>query len=175
MRDWGGVDHDDIIDGVANLERQGIADPAREMIAGWSYGGFMSAWAAGHDTRWRTAVIGAAPTDLVSMALTTDVGHSFLTPYFGDPIRDRSVFEEHSPLAFAGAIHVPVLLHGGSDARVPAFQSQLLFTALKDAGADVSLVRYPEAPHWFGGAVGVDDEIDVQSRVLDWALRYLGP
>ena len=57
-QDWGGADYQDILDGVDLLVKQGIADPARLGIGGWSYGGFMSAWAITHGDRFKAAVIG---------------------------------------------------------------------------------------------------------------------
>ncbi len=43
--DWGGGDFQDLMAGVDALVRQGIADPQRLGIGGWSYGGYMAAWA----------------------------------------------------------------------------------------------------------------------------------
>lgn len=82
------------------------------------------------------------------MALTTDIGHSFLGPYFGDPIGNRAAYEAHSPLAFAHTVHVPVLLlhGGGGGARVPTFQSELLFNALKDGGRTCRRCANPVRP-----------------------------
>ena len=39
-REWAGKMHDDLIDGVEWLNREGIADPARIAIMGGSYGGY---------------------------------------------------------------------------------------------------------------------------------------
>lgn len=174
--DWGGGDFQDILDGVDFLEKKGIADPSRLAIGGWSYGGEMSAWAAGHTDRFRTAIVGAAVTDIASMTLASDVGHSFITPYFGDPIKDRARYAAHSPLSFVRDVRIPVLiLHGEQDARVPVFQGELFYSALKAQGRPVEMVRYPGAPHWFGGAVGTAYEEDIQQRVLDWLDRHLVP
>lgn len=173
--DWGGADFQDVMDGVDALEKRGVADPSRLAIGGWSYGGEMSAWAAGHTRRFRTAIVGAGVTDIASMALTSDVGHSFITPYFGDPMTDRARYEAHSPLTFVHDVHMPVLImHGEKDARVPIFQGEMFYGALKAQHTPVEMVRYPGAPHWFGGAVGPAYEEDVQRRVLDWLDRYLG-
>lgn len=173
--DWGGGDFQDILDGVASLEKRGIIDPSRVAIGGWSYGGYMSAWAAGHDGPFKTAIVGAGMTDLTSMALTTDVGYSFIPPYFGDPVQARARYEAHSPLTYVHDVHMPVLImHGEQDARVPIFQGEMFYNALKQQGTPVEMVRYPGAPHWFGGAVGPAYEEDVQQRVLGWLDRYLG-
>ncbi|GBQ96012.1 acyl-peptide hydrolase [Gluconacetobacter liquefaciens] len=171
---WGDLDGQDVLDGVDALEQAHVADPKRLAIAGWSYGGFMSAWLAGHGDRFRTAIDGAGPVELAGMALTTDVATGFLPPYFGDPVRDRAAYEARSPLSFVDAIHIPVLLlHGAADARVPPDQSLMFYNALKTRGATVTRVTYAGAPHWFGGSVSAATEIDVQQRVLSWLQHSL--
>ncbi len=81
---WGIGDYQDVADGADMLVARKIADPSRMGIGGWSYGGFMSAWAITHDTRFKTAIVGAGVTDLVSISLATDTPDWF-TGYFGLP------------------------------------------------------------------------------------------
>jgi dipeptidyl aminopeptidase/acylaminoacyl peptidase len=176
-RDWGGADFQDVLDGVAMLERERIADPARLAVGGWSYGGFLSAWAATHAGPFKTAIVGAGVTDIAGMELTSDVGRSFIRPYFGDPLAQHALYRAHSPLSYAGdpGIHMPVLiLQGDADTRVPPFQAQMFYQALKSAGRTVEMVRYPGGPHWFGGAVGPAYLEDVPRRVLGWLQAQLG-
>ncbi|MBS1104041.1 S9 family peptidase [Gluconobacter sp. Dm-62] len=172
--DWGGQDYQDILSGVDMLEQKGIADPKHLALGGWSYGGFMGMWAAGHNDRFRTIIAGAGISDLESMAVATDVGFSFISPYFGDPLTHRAEYAAHSPLSFVNAVTVPVLLlHGNADTRVPPVQSRMFYAALHEQGKPVRLVHYPAAPHWFGGSVGMNAEIDVQQQVLSWLQHYL--
>jgi len=56
---------------------------------------------------------------------------------------------------------------------VPLYQGEMFYRALREQGTPVEMVRYPGAPHWFGGAVGTAYEEDVQQRVLDWLDRRL--
>ena len=58
-RDWGGGDYRDIITGVDALIARGIADPDRLAILGWSYGGYMTAWAITQTSRFKAAMVGA--------------------------------------------------------------------------------------------------------------------
>lgn len=175
--DWGGGDFSDILAGVHALADRGVIDIEHLAIGGWSYGGFMSAWAAGHDDPFKAAIVGAGISDLQSMALTTDVGLSFIPPYFSDPSRRRAEYAAHSPINFVHDVHMPVLLlHGEADTRVPFFQSRMFHRALAhDTDQPTELIGYPGAPHWFGYSVGAGYRADVQRRVLGWLNRYLGP
>ncbi len=164
-QDWGGADYQDILDGVDKLVQDGIADPARLGIGGWSYGGFMSAWAITHGDRFKAAVIGAAPTDLTLMGLASDCP-DFVPGYFGEAWTNRAGYAAHSPLSFVENAHAPALiLHGEQDTRVPIRLGEAFYVALKRLGRPVEMVRYPREPHWFEEMA---HEQDVLTRVLAW-------
>jgi len=168
--DWGGGDFQDILDGVDMLEREGVIDPQRLMIGGWSYGGYMSAWAAAHSGKFKAAIVGAGVIDAEGMALTSDIP-DFMPRYFGDPLLNRETYDHHSPLRHARKITIPVLiLHGERDERVPLFQGQMLYRALKFNGVQVEMVVYPREPHWF---VEYEHQRDVQERVLEFVREHL--
>ena len=119
--------------------RRGVADTARLGVGGWSYGGFMTAWAVTHSTRFKAAVMGAGVTDLIRMQGTSDIIPSFLDDYFGpnpwaDP-RMRAAYRAHSPIEFVQNARTPTLvLHGGADARVPTPEGTEFYNALRQRG-----------------------------------------
>lgn len=163
--DWGGGDFQDILDGLDMLEKQGVADPQRLAIGGWSYGGYMAAWAVTQSDRFRTAIVGAGVIDIGAMALTTDTP-DYLPGYFGDPVTQRARYDAHSPIRYADRVNVPVLiLHGEEDKRVPLSQGEMFHRALVFNGTPVTMVTYPRGPHWFFETA---HGRDVQQRVLDW-------
>ncbi|KRG44210.1 peptidase S9, prolyl oligopeptidase activesite domain protein [Stenotrophomonas panacihumi] len=169
--DWGGADFQDILDGVDVLEKEGVIDPQRLAIGGWSYGGYMSAWAVTHSDRFKTAIVGAGVIDIGAMALTTDT-QDYLPGYFGDPVTNRAAYDAHSPIRYADQVKVPVLiLHGEQDKRVPLSQGEMFYRALKFNGTPVEMVTYPRGPHWFYER---EHGRDVQQRVLDWLDAQLG-
>ncbi|SBV37982.1 Dipeptidyl aminopeptidase/acylaminoacyl peptidase [uncultured Stenotrophomonas sp.] len=169
--DWGGKDFQDILDGLDLLEREGVADPQRLAIGGWSYGGYMAAWAVTQSDRFRTAIVGAGVIDIGAMALTTDTP-DYLPGYFGDPLANRAAYDAHSPIRHAGKVKVPVLiLHGEQDKRVPLSQGEMFHRALKLNGTPVEMITYPRGPHWFFESA---HGCDVQQRVLDWLDAQLG-
>lgn len=169
--DWGNGPFQDVLDGLDALEAEGITDPERVAIGGWSYGGYLSAWAVGHSDRFRTAIVGAAVIDTAVMALTTDVPYEYLPGYFGNVLEQRDLYDRNSPIRSAGNVTVPVLvLHGEDDRRVPISQGEQFHRALQANGTPVEMVRYPRGPHWFEAR---EQERDVLERVLGWLERHL--
>ncbi|WP_419826110.1 alpha/beta fold hydrolase [Sphingomonas sp.] len=168
--DWGGMDFQDVVDGVDMLVRDKIADPDRIGIGGWSYGGYLAAWAVTHDRRFKAAVVGAGPTDMVAMARVTDTP-DFPLGYFGDLEGHLADYRRASPALSVSAVQAPVLvLDGEADTRVPATLGLEFYRGLRMLGKPAVMVRYPREPHWFHEAAHQED---VQRRVLDWFDRYL--
>ena len=91
---------------------------------GWSYGGYLTAWAIGHTTRFKAASVGAGIADLISQAGAMDLP-DFIPLYFGGEAWKKSqILFDRSPLKYAGAITTPTLFqHGLEDERVPFGQS----------------------------------------------------
>jgi dipeptidyl aminopeptidase/acylaminoacyl peptidase len=168
--DWGGMDYQDILDGVDLMVARHIADPDRLGIGGWSYGGFMAAWAVTHTNRFKAAVAGAAPSDLVAFARITDTP-DFPLGYLGDVTTHMAGYDAISSARMLQAVRTPLLvLHGEADTRVPITLGLELYRGLKMRGATVAMVRYPREPHWFHEPA---HQADVQQRVLDWFDTYL--
>jgi dipeptidyl aminopeptidase/acylaminoacyl peptidase len=148
--DWGGKDLSDILSGVDALVAAGLADPDRLGMVGWSYGGYLTAWAVTRTGRFRAAVAGAAVTNLLSFQGTSDVP-LFLPEQFGaSPYREPHRFLERSPVFWAHQVRTPTLVvHGESDARVPVSQARELHQALQEAGVETRLVTFPREGHQF--------------------------
>jgi dipeptidyl aminopeptidase/acylaminoacyl peptidase len=143
--DWGGMDWIDINAGIDHLIATGIADPGRLGLMGWSYGGYMAAWAIGHSDRFRAISIGAPVVDLLSFHGTTDI-RDFIPDYFKPLSLD--ILRARSPLWNLKKTSAKVLIqHGESDDRVPTSQGTMLYRSLDELGVDVTMVTYPRTPH----------------------------
>ncbi|HTW79041.1 MAG TPA: S9 family peptidase [Terracidiphilus sp.] len=165
-QDWGGGDFADIMAGVDYLIEQGIADPNRMVIGGWSFGGFMTAWTVTHTDRFKAGMVGAGVTDLFSMATTTDISPSFSQGYFGPLAADPAVYDQHSPVRYLDHCHTPVLvLHGEADVRVPISQGQEFYHGLRFMGKEAQMVTYPREPHIFTER---EHQTDSLTRILAW-------
>ncbi len=171
FRDWGNGDFADAMAGVDWIIAQGMADPKQLVIAGWSYGGFMTSWAVTHTDRFKAAMAGAAVTDIYSMALTTDIAPSYLGSYMGPFADNMNDLDKHSPVRFAANCHTPVLvLHGEADPRVPLSQGQEFYHALRFNGREAAMVTYPREPHIFTER---EHQVDSLARELEWFAHHL--
>jgi dipeptidyl aminopeptidase/acylaminoacyl peptidase len=148
---WGIVDYDDVMTGVDFAIAQGWADPERLICAGWSYGGYLSAWIVTQTDRFKAVSAGAALTNLVSMYSTQDLQDYLASQFNGSrPWTAAEQYRAHSPLTYVTDVTSPLmLLHGGNDTRVPPTQSVEMFVALYDLGKDVTFVRFPREGHGF--------------------------
>ena len=176
LRDWGGEDYLDIMAAVDEVCSRPYVDSSRLGVHGYSYGGYMTSWIIGQDSRFRAAVIGAPCIDLASIYGTSDIGVIFGEIQWGGMPRD--VWEEmrrRSPLTYASEVETPaLLLHGEADHRCPIEQSEQYFVALKRLGKEVEFVRFPGCSHLFNrmGHPRMREEYLV--RTLAWFDVHLG-
>jgi len=170
LQDWGGGDYEDIIAGIDELISQKVVDPDRLFIEGYSYGGYMSAWAVTQTDRFRAAVSGAPVTDLVSAFGTDDITHASIESMGGSPFEILEEYYQRSPITHVKNVTTPVLLtHWEGDLRDPIAQSEQFFKGLKYLGKETEFVRYP------GGSHGVRtpfQAVDLLRRTVDWFDRY---
>ncbi|MFT4038699.1 MAG: S9 family peptidase [Thermomicrobiales bacterium] len=171
----GESDWADIESGLDELVRQGIADPERLGIGGWSYGGFMTAWALGHSDRFRCGIMGAGVSDWGMMVATGDIP-SFSGGMGGSLPWSGAGPHQHvatSPISFAHRVTTPTLIpHGGADVRVPLNQGQFFAQALREHSVPCELVVYPREGHLINER---QHQLDLLTRVRAWVARWLGP
>lgn len=148
IRDWGGMDYQDLMTGVDRLIDRGIADKDRMGVMGWSYGGFMSAWIIGHTDRFKASSVGAPVIDAISFDGTTD-DQILLPDYFETEFwNDYQLYLAHSPIYSVKNATTPTLIQqGGDDIRVPLTQGEELYSALHKLGVNVKMVVYPRSGH----------------------------
>jgi len=129
------------------LVNQGIADPSKLGILGWSYGGYAALQSVNVDPELFKAVVAIAPvTDLA--ALKSERG--FWSDYFlvSDFVGSGQTMRDGSPIAHADKFKQPVLLfHGTADRNVSVEESRSMAAALKAAGAKCDLVTFDDHDH----------------------------
>jgi dipeptidyl aminopeptidase/acylaminoacyl peptidase len=171
---WGEYDLPEHLEAIDELTEQGLVDPDRVVIAGYSYGGYLAAWAVCMDDRFRGAVIGAPITNLESFECTSDIGSWYAPWEMGGGLPENAeLYRRLSPVSHAERIAAPVLiLHGEADRRCPVGQSLEFRERVEAAGrAAVELVRYPNADHLFYAAGRPSQRIDFNQRIVTWVEK----
>jgi dipeptidyl aminopeptidase/acylaminoacyl peptidase len=154
--------------GVDELVRTGVADPERLYLGGYSYGGFMTAWAVGHTHRFRAAVIGAPVSNQVSMFGTGDIPMFDMHEIGGTPQQNPAEYALRSPTSYLANCETPVLLlHHEGDLRCPIAQSEEIFHALKARRKEVEFVRYPGGFHTYN-THAPSQVVDRVRRTIAW-------
>jgi dipeptidyl aminopeptidase/acylaminoacyl peptidase/CubicO group peptidase (beta-lactamase class C family) len=172
---WGTADAADLLEPIDQLVAEGVADPARLAVTGYSYGGYMTCYLTSRDGRFAAAVAGGAVSDLTSMIGTSDEGNELAVREFGhpSPAADKDALAAMSPLARVTDVTTPtLLLHGDADLTCPIGQAEQWHTALRQLGVDVELVRYPGSSHLFLFVGKPSHRIDYNQRVVDWVEQH---
>ena len=158
------------------LVAEGLADPERLAVTGYSYGGFMTCYLTGHDDRFAAAVAGGVVSDLVSMGGTSDDGAlprratSSAARRGSEPERYAAM----SPLTQRrpGAPRRRSSCTARTTCAARSARPQQWHTALRERGVPTRLVLYPDASHVFILLGPPSHRLDYNRRVVDWVEQY---
>lgn len=170
--DWGNKDTQDVLAAVDYAVQEGIADPERLGVGGWSYGGILTNFVIAKDTRFKAATSGASISNVLA-GYGTDMYVREYEAELGAPWKNLDVWLHNSyPFLHADRIETPTLfLCGERDFNVPLLNSEQMYQALRSLGVDTQLVIYPEQFH---GLTKPSYLRDRMQRYLDWYGKYLG-
>ncbi len=144
--DPGFPETEDVVAGLDDLIARGIADPARAVVRGDSWGGYVSLLCAGlHPDRWAAVVAGVPVADYV--AAYEDEAPSLQMMdrglFGGGPDEFPALYRERSPITYVDRVAAPVLiLAGENDSRCPIRQIDNYADALRARGGEVQMYRY---------------------------------
>jgi dipeptidyl aminopeptidase/acylaminoacyl peptidase len=168
---WGSVDVEDVLAAVDGAVANGIADPARLGVGGWSYGGILTNYAIATDQRFKAATSGASVSNILA-GYGTD---QYIRDYemeLGKPWEKPETWTKLSyPFLHADRIKTPTLfLAGDQDFNVPLLNSEQMYQALRSNGIESRLIIYPGQYHGIKRPSFLRDRAQ---RYLDWYARYL--
>lgn len=169
--DWGNKEVIDIHGAVDHVVQQGIADPDRLGIGGWSYGGILTDYSIATDTRFKAAISGAGSALQLSL-----YGHDqYVNQYeneLGVPWKNTDKYLKLSyPLLKADRIKTPTLfIVGEKDFNVPALGSEQMYQALRSQNVPTGLIIYPDQYH---GITTPSYQVDRLQRYREWYDKHL--
>jgi dipeptidyl aminopeptidase/acylaminoacyl peptidase len=166
---WGIVDVDDHVNGAQYLIDQGLVDPDKSAIRGWSASGYTTLATLAFRDTFKAGASHFGISDLETM--TTDT-HKFESRYLDGligPYPDRrDVYMERSPIHHLDGFSEPLILFQGSeDTVVPPDQAEKMYAAMAARGLPVALVVFAGEGHGFRRAENI-------RRALEAELDFYG-
>lgn len=168
FRNPGRTELADLLDAADHLVDEGLTDPDRLGINGWSYGGFMAAYALTHTDRFAFGVSGAPVTDWANY------DSIYTERYVGTPQDNADGYRDANVVAAAADLQGELLLiHGTLDENVHLANSLQFAHALQQAGHPFRLMLYPKNRH---GITDVAQSKHLQRLIFDYVVEHaLGP
>ena len=173
--DMGGGDLSDVVAAADWIKQTGFLDPKKIVLMGGSYGGYLTmmgvtkapeVWAAGVPivpfVNYFTEIENEDPV-LREMDLAT----------MGDPVTNKELFHDRSPIFFVDRIKAPLLLlAGGNDPRCPKSETVQVVDAVKKQGGTADYKIYENEGHGFAR---IENQIDAYNRVASFLASHVPP
>lgn len=154
-KEWGGKMHDDLVDAVNWAVEEGIADPKKVAIFGWSYGGYAALVGATFTPNlFCCAVDGVGISNLITWIKTVPPYWTTLLAMLhkrvGNPDTEQEFLKSRSPLFKVNQIRIPILIaQGANDPRVKQAESEQIIEAMKKKGLEYEYMLFPDEGHGF--------------------------
>lgn len=161
----------DVTDAGRWLVKQGIADPAKLAIVGWSYGGYAALQSNAVDPDLFKAVVAIAPVTDLNLLRSEQRGFTNMR-VAQDYVGEGPHLIEGSPARQAAKFKAPVLMfHGDKDINVNVDEAKLMDRQLKSAGKSSELVIYPKIDHQLADSAVRVDMLTKADAFLSKALK----
>jgi dipeptidyl aminopeptidase/acylaminoacyl peptidase len=169
---WGEKPFEDIMKGTDYLlSTFPFLDATRTAALGASYGGYMACWVCGHTDRFKAIVCHAGALDF-NTQYASDVANFWQDGQLGgSPWHRTPEYEKENPINYASHFRTPTLvIHGGTDYRVPVDQGFEFYAALQAQSVPSRLVYFPDENHW---VLHPQNSVFWYGQVRDWLARWL--
>jgi dipeptidyl aminopeptidase/acylaminoacyl peptidase len=172
--DAGGEELNDVLGAAEFIQRTGFVDSSKLVVMGGSYGGYLTMMAVTrHPEMWAAGVAIVPFVNWFTEFENEDPQlQEFDRLFMGDPIKDKALWMDRSPINFIDKVKAPLLiLAGGNDPRCPKSEAEQVAEAVKKQGGTAILKIYDNEGHGFAR---VENQIDAYQRIADF-LRVRVP
>ncbi|MGY1751456.1 S9 family peptidase [Modestobacter sp. SYSU DS0511] len=157
------------------LVAEGVVDPARALLTGGSWGGFLTLLGLGTQPgRWAAGIAEVPVADYLAAYEDEMEGlRAYDRALFGgSPEEVRDVYVRSSPITYVDDVTAPVLVvAGANDPRCPIRQIDNYVDALVEKGKEHEVYRF-DAGH---GSLVIEETIRQVEVALAFALRHVRP
>ena len=170
-----GDDYKDLMAGVDELVRRGLADQRRMGVTGGSGGGVLTNWTVTQTDRFAAAVSQRSIADWAGWWYTADF--TLFTPrwFRGAPFEEARDFAARSAITHVGRVRTPLMLiEGEADWRTPAAEGgEQMFRALKYLRKPTVMVRFPDESHDLSRTGKPWHRVERLRHLVGWFDKYL--
>jgi len=163
---------EDTLAALDHLTAEGVADPDRAFIEGYSWGGYITLLAIGlHPDRFRAAVAGIPVGDYVAAhyECSPPLREWDLATLGGSPADLPELYHKRNPMTYVDRVRAPVLVIAGmNDSRCPIGQVMAWVTARRGRGGRVDLHLYDTGHH----AMSIDEQLREAELELGFLLEH---
>jgi dipeptidyl aminopeptidase/acylaminoacyl peptidase len=159
---------EDVLAGLDDLVARGLADPSRVVLAGWSWGGYVTLMGAGRfPERFTSLVAGVPVADYVAAFEDEAPGLQAIDRvlFGGTPDEVPDVYRERNPITYVDNVRAPLLiLAGTNDSRCPIRQVWNYVDRLRARSFEPRVYTY-ETGH---SSFDIDERVRQTAIVLDF-------
>jgi dipeptidyl aminopeptidase/acylaminoacyl peptidase len=171
---------EDVLAGLDDLVARGLADPDRVVLAGWSWGGYVTLMGAGRfPDRFTSLIAGVPVADYVAEFEdeAPDLQALDRALFGGTPDEVPDLYRERSPLTYVDNVRAPLLiLAGTNDSRCPIRQVWNYVDRLRERSFEPLVYTYDTGHSSFD----IEERVRQTAIVLDFlaatvpGIRRLG-
>jgi dienelactone hydrolase len=169
--DAGFTDVDDVTAGLRDLLTRGDVDASRAVIAGWSWGGYITLMELGrYPELWCAGMAGVPVGDYVqAYAEEAPSLQAMDRALFGGAPQDKpELYRRANPITYVDEVRAPVLfVIGENDSRCPLGQALAYIDRVAEAGKPHDVYRYATGH----GSHDVEEEVRQLRTVLTFLQR----
>jgi dienelactone hydrolase len=172
-RNWGTADLPDMINGIDWLKKSKLIDESRICIMGGSYGGYMTLRSLTKiKNTFKVGVDIFGPSDLITFADSVPPDWKpFMDDHVGNPIKDKKMLTEQSPINDLKNIECPLLVvQGGKDPRVVQAESDKVVHEMKKLGKDVEYLVFEDEGHGF---MKIENELKAYEKIANFIMEKI--
>ena len=171
----GGKMQDDKDDGALYLVEQGLVDPERIAMFGWSYGGYAALAALSREPNiYQCAIAGAAVAD-PAKSYRLGTGRAGSVPKAINDWSERRGTIGINPIKEVSKVNIPLLMvHPEDDSRVLYYHFEDYKKAFEAAGKTGEFVTLDDADHFYRTLM-FNHQQQFYTKMLDYLANDCGP
>jgi dipeptidyl aminopeptidase/acylaminoacyl peptidase len=171
--DAGGGELEDVLDAAEFIRRSGFVDAKKLIAMGASYGGYLAMMAVTKAPEIWAAAVPIVP--FVNWVTEFQNEEPQLQEsdrlFMGDPVKNKALWEDRSPINFIDRVKAPLLLLAGeNDPRCPPSEAKQVADAIRKHGGSVQLKIYANEGHSFSR---LENQIDAYRQASDFLKSHV--